>query len=178
MIMGTDDHNQAETARSAEPGLVVETSLERPWDRSASGVPSQRDAASAPPNCSWRCIRRARSVVIRDREPAQDAHRIVVGVDASDHPVAALGSAFDEASVRGVPLHAVHTWTDPASTGPGGHAAAGVRPGCRPRGETRLLAELLAGWSEKYPDVQVPDRWRGLVPAMRCWWRPAGPSCW
>ncbi len=44
--------------------------------------------------------------------------------------------------------------------------------------ETRLLAELLAGWSEKYPDVQVPDRWRGLVPAMRCWWRPAGPSCW
>ncbi|MQA27007.1 MAG: universal stress protein [Micromonosporaceae bacterium] len=160
----------ATTARSAEPGLVVETSLVENSGTVAL-LESARDAAVVVVGSRGlggfsglivgsTAVQLAMYspcpvVVIRDGEPAQDAHRIVVGVDASDHALAALEFGFEEASVRGVPLHTVHTWTDPVSTGPGDMLPLVFDPDVVHEEETRLLAELLAGWSEKYPDVQV-----------------------
>ena len=44
------------------------------------------------------------------RPPAADAKAIVVGVDHSDGARAALRFALEEATLRGVPLRAVHAW--------------------------------------------------------------------
>lgn len=93
-------------------------------------------------------------MVIRGAQPASDA-RIVVGVDASDHAQAALAFAFEEAAFRGVEVHAVHAWTVPLSTGPGDMLPLVYDPDQLREEETRLTAELLAGWGAKYPDVRL-----------------------
>lgn len=77
---------------------------------------------------------------------------VVVGVDGSPTSEAALAFAFDAAAARRVPLVAVHTWWDLV-----------VDPAMAPLldweaiegDEHQLLAERLAGWGEKYPDVRV-----------------------
>ncbi|WP_375504527.1 universal stress protein [uncultured Jatrophihabitans sp.] len=82
-------------------------------------------------------------------EPA--AHPVVVvGVDgsAADHDV--LSFAFDHASRHALPLHAVHCWR------PDLLATMQWRPEQpAPERAVRGLAETVAGWQEKYPDVVV-----------------------
>ncbi|MBH0781075.1 universal stress protein [Nocardia bovistercoris] len=75
---------------------------------------------------------------------------VLVGVDGSENSRPAIELAFAEASLRKVGLIALHTWSD--STGlavplPGWDA---VR-----ESEHVLLAEQLAGYRERYPDVTV-----------------------
>lgn len=74
---------------------------------------------------------------------------VVVGVDGSPASERATALAFDEASRRGVELVAVHTWSDAGYELPGSDWAQ-VQPE-----EDMLLAERLAGWQERYPDVVV-----------------------
>ncbi|MCV7077547.1 universal stress protein [Mycobacterium szulgai] len=79
---------------------------------------------------------------------------VVVGVDGSPKSEQALAIAFDEASRRKVGLTAIHTWRpvgvfDEIVSFPG--------PGwqtLRAR-EDEVMAERLAGWGERYPDVEV-----------------------
>jgi len=79
---------------------------------------------------------------------------VVVGVDGSARSAAALGFAFDEANARNVPLVALHAWSVPFDVlGPTSPVRVDAMP-ARQEAE-RLLAEALAGWSEKYPDVPV-----------------------
>lgn len=90
-------------------------------------------------------------VVVRGEQPS-DTGPVVVGVDGSPVSEAALAYAFDAADKRKVPLVAVHAWTDSvldAAAVPllGWDAIETV--------EQLLLAERLAGWGEKYPDVEV-----------------------
>jgi nucleotide-binding universal stress UspA family protein len=64
--------------------------------------------------------------------------------------------ALEEASLRGADLIAVHTWLDYASD----VAYATARPfvvdwNAVEIREREMLAERLAGWQEKYPDVSV-----------------------
>jgi nucleotide-binding universal stress UspA family protein len=86
-------------------------------------------------------------------KPAEDRTRpIVVGIDGSPVSEHALAFAFEEASVRGVPLVAVHTYWDllvDETMAPLLDWAAIAAD------EGEVLAERLAGWSEKYPDVPV-----------------------
>lgn len=92
-------------------------------------------------------------VVVRgeDRPDAADLP-VGIGVDGSPTSEAALAFAFEAAAVRGVGLVAVHTWAD-----------VEFRPGMAPlvdwssiaEDEEVVLAERLAGWSTKYPDVPV-----------------------
>jgi nucleotide-binding universal stress UspA family protein len=94
-------------------------------------------------------------VLVRSEEgaPVEDRSRpVVVGVDGSPLSEAALAFAYEQASARGVPLVAVHTWRDlvldseivPILDAAAAEAAA-----------QEVLAERLAGWEEKYPDVRV-----------------------
>jgi len=79
---------------------------------------------------------------------------VVVGVDGSPTSDAAIATAFDEASWRGAELVAVHSWLEYASD----HVLArglDAEWAQVELGETELLAERLAGWQEKYPDVVV-----------------------
>jgi nucleotide-binding universal stress UspA family protein len=91
---------------------------------------------------------------IRDDAP------VLVGIDGSPASEAATALAFDEASRRGVPLVALHAWSD-----------VGVFPilgmdwrKYRDEGE-EALAERLAGWHDQYPDVAVQRRVVCDVPA-------------
>lgn len=95
--------------------------------------------------------------VIHDESKAESKTRalattapVVVGVDGSPCSEKALQFAFDEASRRGAPLLAVHAWSD---TGVAGYT--GVRWDDLQVQAEECLAERLAGWQERYPDVPV-----------------------
>lgn len=92
------------------------------------------------------------AVVRGDVTEPDAALPVVVGVDGSPTSEAALAYAYDAAATRGVPLVAVHTWwdvmIDPAMAPLLDWEAIEVD-------ERVLLAERLAGWAEKYPDVTV-----------------------
>lgn len=87
---------------------------------------------------------------------------VVVGVDGSPRSGAAVALAFDEASTRETHLLALHAWGDDARAGHGGSGAA-RRPAARHAED--LLAERLAGWQEKYPEVAVRRVVLGALPA-------------
>jgi nucleotide-binding universal stress UspA family protein len=95
--------------------------------------------------------------VVRTRADGSPATHgpVVIGVDGSRTSERALGVAFDEATWRGVPLVAVHSWSDAdyLSTLPEEYALIEQEPADEE--QRRVLAEGLAGWQDKYPDVQV-----------------------
>jgi len=88
--------------------------------------------------------------VIRDEAPQlADPERapVLLGVDCSPASELAVAVAFEEASGRGVRLTALHAWGD---------VAAFERAWQDWESEAqRVLAEYLAGWQERYPDVEV-----------------------
>jgi nucleotide-binding universal stress UspA family protein len=95
-------------------------------------------------------------VVVREPERgAAGPAPVVVGVDGSPTSEAAVAFAFEEASLRQAPLVAVHVWRDVL-----------VEPTLAPlvdwdaleSDEREVLAERLAGWTGKYPDVHVSRR--------------------
>jgi nucleotide-binding universal stress UspA family protein len=84
---------------------------------------------------------------------------IVVGVDGSEVSETAIAYAFREAAEIGQKLTAVHAWTDPLTpTALATHISALYDPAAYRRDQDILLAESLAGWSEKYPEVTVTRR--------------------
>ncbi|MFE9324978.1 universal stress protein [Nocardia sp. NPDC052278] len=96
-------------------------------------------------------------VVVRDTGTEQQTRRVgpvVVGVDGGPVSTAAVEAAFAEASERRTQLVAIHAWSDlyydrfaglPYSISDRDAETAGHA----------ILAEQLAGWQDKYPDVQV-----------------------
>jgi len=81
---------------------------------------------------------------------------VVVGVDAAPHSVPAMEWAFSEASEQRAPLTAVHTWWwegAPAAPLAGSTWDGDIAQVAE--SERLLLAEMLAGLQEKYPDVHV-----------------------
>lgn len=75
---------------------------------------------------------------------------VVVGIDGSLASELATEIAFDEASRRAVTLKAVHAWSDTEVLD-----IAGVDWAALQLEAERILAERLAGWQERYPDVTV-----------------------
>ncbi|MGW4330013.1 universal stress protein [Nocardia sp. NPDC004573] len=82
-------------------------------------------------------------------DPLTSGKPVLVGVDGTTNSVPAVELAFEEASRRKVGLIALHTWSDSSGIDlvPGWDAV-------RER-EDALLAENLAGFGERYPDVAV-----------------------
>lgn len=87
--------------------------------------------------------------VIHDELPSDDAP-VVVGIDGSPASELATAMAFDEASWRGVGLVAVHASCDSDPFGIHELEWAVAQPKA-----AEALAERLAGWQERYPDVRV-----------------------
>jgi nucleotide-binding universal stress UspA family protein len=88
-------------------------------------------------------------VVVVRGAPAREGP-VVVGVDGTGAAEAAVGFAYEEAALRRAPLLAVHAWRD----GPAEPAPVPDRAAVEERGRA-VLAERLAGWGAKYPDVEV-----------------------
>lgn len=92
-------------------------------------------------------------VAIVHDEKMPDPHApVVVGVDGSPAAEAATALAFEEASRRGVDLVALHAWCDDTLSSIAGTEWPDVERG------REVLAERLAGWQERYPDVRVHRR--------------------
>jgi nucleotide-binding universal stress UspA family protein len=88
-------------------------------------------------------------VVVRGERAGADG-AVVVGVDGSPVSEAALAFAFDAAAARGVDLVAVHAWSPTAIDE---ELASLVEWDAS--AESAVLAERLAGWGQKYPQVAV-----------------------
>ncbi|BEK89441.1 universal stress protein [Nocardia seriolae] len=97
-------------------------------------------------------------IVVRSEPRAGDTVResgpVVVGVDGSPTGEAAIAAAFAEAAERDAELVAVHVWSDWDA---GKFAGGSSRDSLAEIDdiETAILAERLAGWREKYPEVEV-----------------------
>jgi nucleotide-binding universal stress UspA family protein len=96
-------------------------------------------------------------VVVRGKHAGEPASRgpVVVGVDGTPVSEPAIAFAFAQASQYGADLVAVHAWSDLIVEAGyvGGAAVLDFGPIEEQAAET--LAERLAGWQEKYPDVRV-----------------------
>jgi nucleotide-binding universal stress UspA family protein len=89
-------------------------------------------------------------------EAPQAEGPVVVGVDGSPTSEAAIAMAFEEASLRNADLVAVHTWLDYSSDYSYAYASQFLIDWDSVETEAQeLLAQRLAGWREKYPDVTV-----------------------
>lgn len=97
-------------------------------------------------------------------DPAPQSGPVVVGIDGSPTSDAVLAFAFEAADARKVPLVAVHTWREyalePLAAAPLLDWNAIEEEG------RRKLAERLAGWGEKFPDVHVERVVRPDMPAQ------------
>jgi nucleotide-binding universal stress UspA family protein len=93
--------------------------------------------------------------VLVARGDVDESRPILVGVDGSPANTAAIGHAFETASLLGVPLVALHAWSQPVSTGPGDMIPLVYDPARLAAEEGVVLAQALAGWQERYPDVVV-----------------------
>src|ERR1700758_895872 len=91
--------------------------------------------------------------VIHDEDPLMphpSEAPVLLGTDGSPASELATEIAFDEASRRGVQLIALHAWSDTTTIELPGLDWSALK--CE---EERALAEGLAGWQERYPDVEV-----------------------
>lgn len=90
--------------------------------------------------------------VIHDEDPLMDhpaTAPVALGVDGSPASEAATAIAFEEADRRGVELIAIHTWMNNAD-----FAVDVPWEALQPQADEEL-AQRLAGWCERYPDVVV-----------------------
>ncbi|KWX22543.1 universal stress protein UspA [Mycolicibacterium wolinskyi] len=91
------------------------------------------------------------AVIHEEAESPQRAHLpVLVGIDGSAVSESAIAIAFDEASWRSVDLLALHVWSDADMPW-----LPSLETSAQQRVAEETLAERLAGWQEKYPDVTV-----------------------
>ena len=136
------------TATAGDPGTVL-------VDQSATAalvVVGSRGLGSfysgLPGSVAIRVATHSKAPAIVVRRPAlRSRFGVVVGVDGSPGTAAAVEFAFDAAAARGTDLTAVCAWT------PGSDRRADLR-----HEADRMLAEAVAGWQDKYPQVELIRR--------------------
>lgn len=92
--------------------------------------------------------------VVRTPQGSEDAaaHHVVVGTDGGPVSTPALEFAFDLASVEGRPLDVVHSWVEHDTL----VDLDSYEERLQQRDEhERMLAEVLAGYGERFPNVLV-----------------------
>ncbi|MEV5834882.1 universal stress protein [Nocardia sp. NPDC052112] len=97
-------------------------------------------------------------VVVRDAgtgKRIRDTGPVVVGVDGSPVGEAAIVAAFAEAGERNAELVAIHAWSDLSEGEFAGEQYLEIPIVDLEVAEHALLAERLAGWQEKFPNVTL-----------------------
>ncbi|WP_062992226.1 universal stress protein [Nocardia anaemiae] len=83
-------------------------------------------------------------------DPVSATQPVLVGVDGTENSAPAIELAFEEASHRKVDLIALHAWSDTSAVD-----LPMVNWETARGSAEAVLAESLAGWAERYPDVKV-----------------------
>ncbi|WP_084531649.1 universal stress protein [Nocardia miyunensis] len=80
---------------------------------------------------------------------------VVVGIDGGPTSDAAIAAAFAEAARRDVELVAVHVFNDQNFGHYAGYDTLRLADGNPGEAENAIVAERIAGWQEKFPEVRV-----------------------
>ncbi|MCW2620036.1 MAG: hypothetical protein JWR28_3185 [Modestobacter sp.] len=99
-------------------------------------------------------------IVLPDETSVRVSRRrsVVVGVEGRSGDDEVLAFAFDEAAARGTDLIAVHAWQDIRLEATAYQSISPLVDWSSVRAdEERVLAEALAGWRDKQPDVEVRE---------------------
>ncbi|BCJ49349.1 universal stress protein [Actinoplanes sp. NBRC 14428] len=121
-------------------------------------VVGHRDAM--PARASWGSTtaylaHHAGSPLLVNRGTVPEHGPVVLAVSAREPVTATVGEAFEEAASTDSKLVAVHVWNQTGTRPPTGSLTTGTGYGEARREAERHLAEVLAGWSWRYPDVEV-----------------------
>ncbi|MFJ2805881.1 universal stress protein [Kitasatospora sp. NPDC087271] len=93
-------------------------------------------------------------VVVVHHEPVTEGG-VAVGVEGREAEGPVLAYAFEAALRQSLPLAVLHAWSYPPLLGPGHEVPPVYEEGHIAAEHERLLAEVLAGWRERFPDVAV-----------------------
>lgn len=93
--------------------------------------------------------------VVRPHHPGTPGGPVVVGVDGTGTCEAAVGFAFQAASIRHTELVAVSVWHDIVVPGSRHLQNPLIDPSRIEHEERSRLSERVAHWADKYPDVKV-----------------------
>lgn len=155
------DHPELAVTAEYGEGDLAEALLARSWEADLvvlSGVGCRGETGLLGRSAATRVAAHARCPVLVVRHGVDDGvgragrRPILVGVDASASASTAIGLAYQEAALRGVPLRAVHVWS-----------AGDIDVGTAFRGDlgryeeeaSQVLGDAVAVWSDKYPQVEV-----------------------
>ena len=142
-------------ASRADPELAIT------WDEPACGpAPALVNASetAATVVVGARGLSAARGVLVGSVSLQVATHArcpVVVGVDGSPVSANAISYAYEQASSRGVGLTVVHAWWLENVEGAAAAAIWTVDWQQFAEEEQALVAESLAGWEDKYPEVAV-----------------------
>jgi nucleotide-binding universal stress UspA family protein len=105
-------------------------------------------------------------VVVRELPaPGPSVPRVVVGIDGSPTSERAIEYAFAQASLRGLGLTVVHAWWMEFVEGVIATTSSEEQWERMGQEQRALVSESLAGWHEKYPDVDVRQHVVRSLPA-------------
>ncbi|WP_329560513.1 universal stress protein [Kitasatospora sp. NBC_01266] len=97
-------------------------------------------------------------VVVRPTDTGPGRGGVVAGIHGDHGDAEVLAFAFDFAQRRNLPLLALHAWSYPLIAMPGHTNPPVFEEGHIAAEQDRLVAEVLAGWRERFPQVDVTER--------------------
>ena len=161
-------HAAADAAKEAAPGVTVATSI---VDGDAARVLLELGKDAAMIVVGTRRLGSVKGLFLGSVSTSVAAHAhgrvtvvaaggnpdgpVVVGVDGSPVSDAAVAEAFRQASLRNVPLRAVHTWTPLDADALHGSGIGADEVARMTQDAVEVLAERLAGYAQDYPDVTI-----------------------
>jgi len=145
----------AESAYGPAPALVVASEKASTVVVGARGLSAVRGVLVGSVSMQVATHAHCPVVVVHDMPTPVPEAPVVVGVDGSALSANAISFAFEQASSRGVGLTVVHAWWLEHVEDVAAAAIWTVDWRQFAEEEQVLVAESLAGWQDKYPDVEV-----------------------
>lgn len=160
----------AEDARTLSPGIQVRTATVHAQAASAliaasrhtdtvvvgsRGRGAVKEAIAGSTSMQLAAYASCPVVVVRETSPrAELTQRVVVGVDGSDLSAEAAGYAFEEAAQRGCGLTVLHAWDPTVYSSLAMSVLVETWTDLEVEQEV-ITSAAVAGWTQKFPDVDV-----------------------